>query len=159
IRLFDAFLYDNANDRPEEAQIGLAGCKFLDLLCALETDAFQIYQWIFIRDTVETLIKAPLNDGPTPIMEMLGEKLTEGSSTSSLSSSPLSLSSSVPPLGELKRPMLTMHSISSIRQLGFFIEHVGLYVYQSSFTLAKPDMPFIESLLHNDLLEGDIDSD
>ncbi|KAL0088616.1 hypothetical protein F4703DRAFT_1847374 [Phycomyces blakesleeanus] len=78
---------------------------------------------------------------------------------SSLSSSSLSLSSSVPPLGELKRPMLTMHSISSIRQLGFFIEHVGLYVYQSSFTLAKPDMPFIESLLHNDLLEGDIDSD
>ncbi|KAI9032772.1 Dopey, N-terminal-domain-containing protein [Phycomyces nitens] len=81
IRLFDAFLYDNANDRPEEAQIGLAGCKFLDLLCALETDAFQIYQWIFIRDTVETLIKAPVNDGPTPIMEMLGEKLTESSSS------------------------------------------------------------------------------
>ena len=30
------------NDRPEEAQIALAGCKFLDLLCALELDAFQM---------------------------------------------------------------------------------------------------------------------
>jgi hypothetical protein len=64
-----------------------------------------------------------------------------------------------PSLGSLKRPMLTMHSISSISQLSFFIENVGLYVYQSSFTLSKPDMPFIESLLQNDLLEGDIDAE
>lgn len=51
--------------------------------------------------------------------------------------------------------MLTMHSIASIRQLSFFVEHVGLYVYQSSFTLSKPDLPFIESLLQTDLLEED----
>lgn len=51
-----------------------------------------------------------------------------------------------------------MSSISSIRQLSFFIDHVGLYVYQSSFTLAQPDIPFIESLLQNDLLEGDIEN-
>ena len=54
--------------------------------------------------------------------------------------------------------MLTMHSISSIHQLSFFIEQIGLYVYQASFTLAKPDLPFIESLLLNDMLEGDVDS-
>lgn len=58
-----------------------------------------------------------------------------------------------PSLGSLKRPMLTMRTISSIRQLAFFVEHVGLYVYQSSFTLSKPDLPFIESLLQNDLLK------
>lgn len=64
-----------------------------------------------------------------------------------------------PSLGELKRPMLTMRTITSIRQLEFFVNHVSLYVYQSTFTLAKPDMPFIDGLLQNDLLEGDIDSD
>jgi hypothetical protein len=58
-----------------------------------------------------------------------------------------------PSLGSLKRPMLTMKSIVSVRQLSFFIEHVGLYVYQSSFTLSKPDLPFIESLLQNDLIK------
>lgn len=58
-----------------------------------------------------------------------------------------------PSLGSLKRPMLTMHSITSIKQLSFFVEHVGLYVYQSSFTLSTPDLPFIESLLLSDLLD------
>lgn len=58
-----------------------------------------------------------------------------------------------PSLGSLKRPMLTMKHITSVRQLSFFVEHLGLYVYQSSFTLCKPDLPFIESLLQNDLLK------
>ncbi|KAG0174439.1 hypothetical protein DFQ29_007496 [Apophysomyces sp. BC1021] len=156
MRLFNAFLYNNVNDRPEEAQIALAGCKFLDLLCTLEMDAFQIYQWIFIRDTVETLVK-PQVDGPVPIMDMLEERFSQSPHTTD--HFPSDMDSTIPSLGELRRPMLTMHSISSIRQLTFFIEHISLYIYQSSFTLAKADMPFIESLLQNDLLEGDIDSE
>ncbi|KAF7726823.1 hypothetical protein EC973_008424 [Apophysomyces ossiformis] len=156
MRLFNAFLYNNANDRPEEAQIALAGCKFLDLLCTLEMDAFQIYQWIFIRDTVETIVK-PQMDGPVPMMEMLEERLNQ--SPHVMDHFPNDTDTTIPSLGELKRPMLTMHSISSIKQLTFFIEHISLYIYQSSFTLAKADMPFIESLLQNDLLEGDIDSE
>lgn len=111
------------------------------------------YQWIFIRDTVETVIKAK-TEGPIPIMESLNEKMTKITTTDAFDFS-LSESSMQPSLGSLKRPMLTMHSIASIRQLSFFIEHVGLYVYQSSFTLSKPDLPFIESLLQNDLLEDD----
>ncbi|KAI8985936.1 Dopey, N-terminal-domain-containing protein [Pilobolus umbonatus] len=75
MRLFNSFIYDDFQDRPEEAQIALAGCKFLDLLCTLELDTFQIYQWIFIRDTVETLIK-PRNEGPLPIMDLLSEKIS-----------------------------------------------------------------------------------
>lgn len=42
MRMFNAFLGNGVHDRPEEAQIALAGCKFLDLLCALEMDAFQV---------------------------------------------------------------------------------------------------------------------
>lgn len=54
--------------------------------------------------------------------------------------------------------MLTVRTIGSVHQLSFFIEQVGLYVYQSLFTLAKPDLPFIESLLLNDMLDGDMDT-
>ncbi|KAI8640170.1 Dopey, N-terminal-domain-containing protein [Parasitella parasitica] len=153
MRLFNSFVYNDFQNRPEEAQIALAGCKFLDLLCTLELDAFQIYQWIFIRDTVETVIKTK-TEGPIPIMESLNEKMARITTVDAFDFS-LSESSMQPSLGSLKRPMLTMHSISSIRQLSFFIEHVGLYVYQSSFTLSKPDLPFIESLLQTDLLEED----
>jgi len=42
MRLFNSFVYNDFQDRPEEAQIALAGCKFLDLLCTLELDAFQM---------------------------------------------------------------------------------------------------------------------
>ncbi|KAL9539118.1 hypothetical protein MBANPS3_010455 [Mucor bainieri] len=153
MRLFNTFVTTTS---PEEAQIALAGCKFLDLLCTLELDAFQIYQWIFIRDTVETVIKASKTaaEGPTPIMESLHDKMAKMATTDAFDFS-LAESSMQPSLGALKRPMLTMHSIASIRQLSFFIEHVGLYVYQSSFTLSKPDLPFIESLLQTDLLQED----
>ncbi|KAI8088322.1 Dopey, N-terminal-domain-containing protein [Thamnidium elegans] len=151
MRIFNSFVYNDFQDRPEEAQIALAGCKFLDLLCTLELDAFQIYQWIFIRDTVETLIK-PQVEGPIPIMELLDKKLSNSPMDTAFDFS-LIESSMQPSLGSLKRPMLTMRAISSIRQLAFFVEHVGLYVYQSSFTLSKPDLPFIESLLQNDLLK------
>ncbi|KAI7900394.1 uncharacterized protein BX663DRAFT_414783, partial [Cokeromyces recurvatus] len=150
MRLFNSFMSQDFQDRPEEAQIALAGCKFLDLLCTLELDAFQIYQWIFIRDTIETLIKTH-TEGPIPIMEALNDKMVN----SPIDAFDFSLieSNMEPSLGSLKRPMLTMHSISSIRQLAFFIEQIGLYVYQSSFALSKPDLPFIESLLLNDLLD------
>jgi hypothetical protein len=49
--------------------------------------------------------------------------------------------------------MLTLKNITSIRQLEFFVRNVSLYIYQSIYTLAKPDFQYIESLLENDMLE------
>lgn len=115
------------------------------------------YQWIFIRDTIEPMMVRTKEQGPMPILDLFAEKLANQEDTS-MDAIEFS-GSSVPSTGQLKRPMLTMRSISSVQQLAFFVDHVGLYAYQSSFTLAKPDMPFIESLLQTDLLEGDIESD
>jgi hypothetical protein len=42
MRLFNSFLSNDMTAKPEEAQIALAGCKFLDLLCTLETESFQM---------------------------------------------------------------------------------------------------------------------
>ncbi|KAI9253610.1 hypothetical protein BY458DRAFT_521706 [Sporodiniella umbellata] len=156
MRLFNSFVYNDFDYRPEEAQMALAGCKFLDLLCTLELDSFQIYQWIFIRDTVDTVIKRS-ETGPMPILELLDEKMMALPNPMDISAISL-METTTPSSGSLRRPMLTMHSIGSLHQLSFFIEHVGLYVYQSSFTLAQPDLPFIESLLLTDLLEGDVDT-
>ncbi|CAO3630393.1 unnamed protein product [Cunninghamella blakesleeana] len=184
IRVFNSFITNESLDRPEEAQIALAGCKFLDLLCTLEMDSFQVYQWIFIRDTVDAVIKREETQ-QVSMMSKLSHSLHKhcqsemDKTTSDSNGSPFLLdrhanhfktdhhgnnvvassSSSLPSVGELKRPMLTMHSIGSIVQLSFFIEHLHLYVYQSSYMLAKPDMPFIESLLLQDLLEGDMRTD
>jgi hypothetical protein len=53
--------------------------------------------------------------------------------------------------------MLTMRNIGSVHQLEFFVNHISLYVYQANLSLAPPDIAFIEGLLQNDLLEGDMD--
>jgi hypothetical protein len=60
--------------------------------------------------------------------------------------------------GLYRRPMLTVRNITSIQELGFFVKSVSQYVYQSTYTLAKPDIPYIENLLENDLLEHDINN-
>lgn len=49
--------------------------------------------------------------------------------------------------------MLTLKSITSVRQLEFFVRNVSLYNYQYIYTLAKPDYQYIESLLENDMIE------
>ncbi|KAI8082733.1 Dopey, N-terminal-domain-containing protein [Halteromyces radiatus] len=172
MRLFNAVLANASHDRPEEAQIALGGCKFLDLLCTLELDSFQVYQWIFIRDTVEALIQReqqPKTTDMTPtMMDQLEDKIEDISRTTNNNAKTMLMeqegvttmktqhTTTLPSSGELKRPMLTMHNIGSILQLDFFIHHISLYVYQSSYMLAKPDLYFIESLLLQDLLDGDM---
>ncbi|CAH1756245.1 1732_t:CDS:10 [Entrophospora sp. SA101] len=56
---------------------------------------------------------------------------------------------------ESKRPMLTLKSINNVRQLESFIRNISLYVYQCTYTLSQPDIPYIENLLESDLLESD----
>lgn len=51
--------------------------------------------------------------------------------------------------------MLKLKRISNIKQLEFFVRTISLYVYQSTYSLADPDIPYIESLLEADLLEYD----
>lgn len=54
----------------------------------------------------------------------------------------------------LKRPMLTMRSITHVRELEFFLTHVAQYVYYTTYNLAKPDRQFIEALIERDMLGG-----
>ncbi|CAG8507748.1 1615_t:CDS:10 [Paraglomus brasilianum] len=152
VRLFGSFL-QKIDDRPETANIFLAACKFLDLLFVLRNDDFQVYEWIFIRDTID-VINHSLEWSPYALMDRLGEKFEDGQHDNY--HVPIHPNTSVisPSKGEFKRPMLTVKSIASIRQLSFFVRHISLYVYQSTYTLAKPDLAYIEHLLENDLLEG-----
>jgi hypothetical protein len=57
-------------------------CKSYNWYTSSETDLILYsFQWIFIRDTVETLITT-VNKGPTPMMEQLDEKLTRSPTVS-----------------------------------------------------------------------------
>ncbi|KAG9286705.1 hypothetical protein G9A89_012255 [Geosiphon pyriformis] len=164
INLFGIFEKDVPPEKPEELNVFLAACKFLDLVFVLQTDEFQIYQWMFITDTWD-VINHPMTRSPYAHFDKLKEKLTGGEWENAdknylgnyfrAGSLINSFSAPSPSYGEFKRPILTMRSISHLKQIEFFVQHVNLYVYQSTFSLAEPDLPYIESLLENDLLEGD----
>ncbi|CAG8433328.1 13062_t:CDS:10 [Ambispora gerdemannii] len=179
IRLFGILQQEILPEQPEVLNVFLASCKFLDLLFVLQTDEFQVYEWIFITDTIDVIYRSA-SESSYAQLDKLGEKLivqhersgdSKNTQANQISKKPKRTSSPLPPQlpsisssstslishstgGDLKRPMLTMRTITNLGQLEFFVRHVSLYVYQSTFSLAEPDLAYIESLLENDLLDG-----
>ncbi|CAG8542048.1 7991_t:CDS:10 [Funneliformis mosseae] len=163
VRLFGMFLQKEPIEQQSEvANVFLAACKFLDLLFVLQTNDFQVYEWMFISDTINVINHA-LEWSPYALMDKLADHLSgqqqdlsklhlDNIASQVRAESPLSRALTFSN-GDSKRPMLTLKSITSIRQLEFFVRNVSLYVYKSIYTLAKPDIPYIESLLENDMLE------
>ncbi|RHZ59323.1 hypothetical protein Glove_364g9 [Diversispora epigaea] len=169
INLFGSFLQsepsrkENKSEHSETANSFLAACKFLDLLFVLQTNDFQIYEWMFIADTIN-IINHSLELSPYALLDKLADNLSgqqddisklrlNNLSTSQFQSiSPLSSATNIT-RAEYKRPMLKLKTISNIKQLEFFVRTISLYVYQSTYELTKPDIPYIESLLESDLLE------
>ncbi|CAG8475177.1 8083_t:CDS:10 [Diversispora eburnea] len=154
---------ENIAEQHETANSFLAACKFLDLLFVLQTNDFQVYEWMFIADTIN-IINHSLELSPYALLDKLADHLSgQQNDISKLRLDNLSNSQfqSISPLSsvtnvaktEYKRPMLKLKSISNIKQLEFFVRTISLYVYQSTYALAKPDIPYIESLLENDMLE------
>ncbi|KAJ2772292.1 hypothetical protein IWQ56_001446, partial [Coemansia nantahalensis] len=56
----------------------------------------------------------------------------------------------------LKRPIVRMRAVSSIRELDVFLHNASVQTYQAAITLAEPDHEFIEALLVSDLLYLDL---
>ncbi|KAF9186710.1 hypothetical protein BGZ51_001791 [Haplosporangium sp. Z 767] len=78
IQLFNLFLTDE-NDRPEQVNLFLSACKFLDLLFVLEDGTYFIHQWIFISDAIrKPVMHSPMGEAmPHALMDRLGKKLFE----------------------------------------------------------------------------------
>ncbi|KAG0266708.1 hypothetical protein DFQ27_009484 [Actinomortierella ambigua] len=265
ISLFSTFLNDEV-DRPEQTQLFLAACKFLDLLFVLENGHYFIHQWIFISDSIyNTVMNSPMGDPmPVALMDRMGKKIFEESPlegyagldynnspqqqsqqqtqqqtsqqqyyqqeklqnsavtgddvdedidswfekqqlrrqddenqdrlSTNASELTMTMTSDVermslahadamaasphdgtsrkqlaqqqyrqqqqqqqqqqPATAAFKRPMLTMRSIRHVRELESFLTHIAQYVYQTTYSLAKPDRQFIEALLERDMLSG-----
>ncbi|KAJ1819985.1 hypothetical protein LPJ75_001054, partial [Coemansia sp. RSA 2598] len=55
MRLCNQQLGREGREDPEQANLFMAACKFLDLLFILGSDEFLVHQWIFITDTIDAL--------------------------------------------------------------------------------------------------------
>ncbi|KAJ2697412.1 hypothetical protein FB645_005930 [Coemansia sp. IMI 203386] len=203
IRLCNQQLAREGREDPEQANLFMAACKFLDLLFILGSDEFLVHQWIFITDTIDALYgsrsvstalldqlssrllsiptkasrrsnqrsadRAPagsnLDNGTYPQMLVsdnadptnLAYRQISLAATELAGSGILSSASDLQTLSghPLKRPIVRARSIASIRDLDAFVHNASLQTYQAAYTMAEPDMEFIEALLVSDLMYVD----
>ncbi|KAJ2382995.1 hypothetical protein GGI23_007246, partial [Coemansia sp. RSA 2559] len=58
------------------------------------------------------------------------------------------------------RPILRVRSVASIKDIDAFVHNASVQAYQAAYTMAEPDVEFIEALLLSDLMYfdfGDVD--
>ncbi|KAJ2850140.1 hypothetical protein IWW36_002142 [Coemansia brasiliensis] len=58
----------------------------------------------------------------------------------------------------LKRPLISIRSISSVKELDMFVHNASAQAFQSAFTTAVPDTEYIEALLLSDIMYLDFTS-
>ncbi|KAJ2486950.1 hypothetical protein IWW37_005432 [Coemansia sp. RSA 2050] len=181
MRLFHQQLNREGREEVEQANLFLAACKFLDLLFILGTDDFLVHQWVFITDTIDALYgsrslalldqlssrllsmprrRTPGLDGDTYPALLMSDDPTnlvyhQMSDRGVATAGDLGLDcADLQTLGgrPLKRPIIRVRSVKSIRELDAFVHNASVQAYQAAFTLAEPDTEFIEALLVSDLI-------
>lgn len=150
LRIFERTLDEPPEDESEELLLVLAACKFLDLLLVIQSEDFQIHQWMFVTDTTDAAYP-PEDYAPDAMMDKLAELLSElgskgGDTELSLSEPSLVLTSPLNRLpNSLRRPRLSeVTSIVSLQQLQMFFARASMDTFESVYAEAAVDWNGIE---------------
>lgn len=166
-RIFEQIIVTLPVDESEELPLILSASKCLDMLLTLQTEEFQIHQWIFVTDTVDAVYR-PDNWTPYAMFDRLAETVTnipvpeakERSKASSGVTFPTSSASiSFPSDGQsskMRHPMLnSLRQIDSIRDLIPFFSHVSISSYESIYaTAGNIDWEAVEQGILDDMFDG-----
>ncbi|KIM70102.1 hypothetical protein SCLCIDRAFT_1160646 [Scleroderma citrinum Foug A] len=167
-RIFEQIIVTTSADESEELPLILSASKCLDLLLTLQTEEFQIHQWIFITDTVDAVYH-PDSWTPEAMFDRLADKVvnlpipdvkvraTNNSDGVAFPTSSTSVSfPSSSRTNKLRRPMLNnLRQIDSIRDLISFFSHVSLSSYESLYASAgNIDWEAVEQGILDDIFDG-----
>ncbi|OCF39597.1 hypothetical protein I317_06612 [Kwoniella heveanensis CBS 569] len=147
LRIFESTMDDPPNDGSESLQLILAACKFLDLLLVLQSEDFQVHQWIFVTDTTDA-VYPPEEYTPGAILDCLSAILSEGALFttgtdagekaafgSSDLSNPLAAEKGTKGQEVPRRPRLTdIKTLSSIHQLQPFLSRASIDTFESVYS-------------------------
>ncbi|KAG8988872.1 hypothetical protein FRB90_002518 [Tulasnella sp. 427] len=154
-RVFEQCISSPPADSSEELLVILAACKFLDLVLVLQTEEFQVHQWMFVTDTVDAVYR-PEAWIPEAVMDQLAEivvdlpdlrehhdhgdnAITGAALVSSVMERAGSglVNGSPSAASALRRPLLSsIRGIDSIKDLVPFFSHVSLFSYESVYSSA-----------------------
>ncbi|KAG6817586.1 hypothetical protein H0H87_006963 [Tephrocybe sp. NHM501043] len=155
-RIFEQAMAALPSDGSEDLQLILAASKCLDLLLVLQTEEFQIHQWIFVTDTVDAIYR-PDNWFPEAMMDQFAEiagALPVGDGTNGVTT-PNMITTFVDQR-PLRRPMLnSIRQIESIRDLIPFFSNVSITSYESVYASGgNVDWEAVERGIVDDMFDG-----
>ncbi|KAG9033005.1 hypothetical protein FRB95_000667 [Tulasnella sp. JGI-2019a] len=150
-RVFEQSMATPPPDGSDELVVLLSACKFLDLVLVLQTEEFQVHQWMFLTDTVDAVYR-PEAWIPESIMDQLAEIIgdlpdvrghqlvglreieAQMTNHASLMRSPVT--GPAPKIRQHSRqPLLgSVRSVESIKDLVPFFSHVSLFSYESVYS-------------------------
>ncbi|KAK7025465.1 hypothetical protein VNI00_015993 [Paramarasmius palmivorus] len=157
-RVFEQTMTTLPGDGSEELPLILSASKCLDLLLALQTEEFQIHQWIFITDTVDAIYR-PNEWFPEAMMDQLAEiagSLPRTSASTTAGPSPAPNLSTFGSHRPARKPFLSsVRQIDSIRELIPFFSSVSISTYESVYaSYANVDWDTVERGLLDDMFDG-----
>ncbi|KAF9225321.1 hypothetical protein BS17DRAFT_872565 [Gyrodon lividus] len=155
-RIFEQIIVAVPADESEDLPLVLSASKCLDLLLTLQTEEFQIHQWMFVTDTVDAVFR-PDDWNPEAMFDQLAEIV--GSLPIPDARVKTSTSISFPPTAEsraMRRPMLnTLRQIDSVRDLTPFFSHVSISAYESVYaSTGNIDWEAVEQGLLDDMFDA-----
>lgn len=146
----------------------LQACRLLDVLITIAPDDFQLYEWLFVTDTIDAVYK-PLGWTSAALVDEVAEGL--GSMTAGaedISTQLATHSGTTPPSDGLRSPFLQpmLSSIQDVRELKReelvrrvlkpFFGQLSILAFEATYGMQGPDMEACKEDLLNDLFdEGD----
>ncbi|EJF67133.1 hypothetical protein DICSQDRAFT_151482 [Dichomitus squalens LYAD-421 SS1] len=155
-RIFDGILVSPPSDGSEELGLILSASKLLDVLLVLQTEEFQVHQWIFITDTVDAVYR-PEDWSPEALLDQLAEVVGALPIPESDARPPVShLPTPSATAAQMRRPLLqSLRQIDSVRDLVPFFSAASISSYESVYNSGGVvDWPAVERGLLEDLFEG-----
>ncbi|KAK9453351.1 Dopey, N-terminal-domain-containing protein [Dipodascopsis uninucleata] len=130
----------------ESLQGVFAACKLLDTVLVLESEDFQLHQWLFIRDNLEAVFPKP-EASQLPLIDRLSLLFGVPMSTD-LS---MDINSILMTDKPLRRPMLIGPKLNSISELKSFFSHLSVACYERVYTLGTPNIAVLEDEVYSDM--------
>ncbi|GAA5834665.1 hypothetical protein JCM9279_007075 [Rhodotorula babjevae] len=170
LRLFESLIDQTVPDGSDLLLLVFSACKFLDITLVLQTEDFQIHEWMFVTDTVDAMYP-PDPWLPQAIMDRLGDMLSNNSAPASTTGSGLDRADaarstgsaavvdgrkdSPPAAPPARRPLLAERRIRSMHELEPFFATVSVAAYESIYRAGtRVDWAAVERSLERDIFEG-----
>lgn len=141
----------------------LQACKLLDLLTTLTPDEFQLYEWLYVTDTIDSVYR-PADWSPVALTDEVNEALGVSTLESSSYAAPVSTATTQNALFT-RRPFLSSTEIDGADMKAMarddfvrsllqpFFSQLSMYAYEATYGMGLPDLEVCRRGLLEDVLD------